>query len=174
MADLSVFPVAQVLLECLAAEVALLDQAPAVTSLRVGSQVELLIALTRDECCEGVAWVRVAAIYPSSTFPVADTVWTPCAPVQWAAVFELGVARCAPTPDANSIPSADDWNALAEAVLEDAAAMRRAICCFEATERDRMNLPGLWTPLPVEGGCVGGTQQLTVAIGDCDCDDLAS
>ena len=174
MTDLSVLPVAQLLLECFRAETEALEVPPASVSLRVGAQVELLVALSRDECCEGVGWVRVAAIYPSSTFPVADAEWSPCAPAQWAAILEMGIARCAPTPSAEGIPSPDQWNAVAAAVLADAAAMRRAICCFEASERDRMNLPGLWTPLPVEGGCVGGTQQLTVAIGDCDCDDEAS
>ena len=172
--DLSVLPVAQLLLDCFAAEVALVDAPPAVTSLRVGQQVELLLAFTRDECCEGVGWVRVATIYPSSTFPAQDTEWSPCAPAGWAAVLEMGVARCAPTPDASSIPSADEWSAIATAVLEDAAAMRRAICCFDGTDGARRSLAGLWTPLPVEGGCVGGTQQLTVSIGDCDCDDEAS
>jgi hypothetical protein len=169
--DPSVLPVAQSMLACLTDALADVANPPAYTSLRTGLQVELLLSTSRDECCEGVAWVRVANIYPSANFPDPDVAWDRCSPVQWAAVLELGVARCAPTPDASSIPSSDQWNAVSEAVLDDAAAMRRALCCFAELEADRMWLAGVWTPLPIEGGCLGGTQLVTVAIGACDCDE---
>lgn len=169
LADPSVLPVATVLLGCLQDTLAETAAPPASVSLRVGTQVELLLSQSRDECCEGVGWVRVAAIYPSENFPNPDAAWSSCGPMQWAAVLELGVARCAPTPEADDMPSGDDWNAIAEAVLADAAAMRKALCCFADLETDRMHLAGLWQPLPVEGGCVGGSMSVTVAIDNCDC-----
>lgn len=168
--DDDVAKVAADLLLCLDAQLAKLRNPPKSVSLRTGITVELLMAKARDECCEGVGWVRLVQIYPSSNFPDPDSGYMPCGPAALAAVFELGVARCAPTPDAARIPSGDQWNEVSLAVLEHAAAMRRAICTWSAADSDRMYVPGLWTPLPVEGGCAGGTHQLTIATGACDCD----
>ncbi len=167
--DQSVTPVAENLLACLVAELATNADPPANASLRTGIQVELLLSTTRDECCEGVAWVRVVQIYPSENFPDQDTSYSRCGPAQWAATLEMGVARCAPTPDAEDIISTDEWNTLSRLVMDDAAAMRRALCCFTDGDPDRMNLAGVWQPIAVEGACTGGTQQVTVAIGACDC-----
>lgn len=167
--DPSVLPVATSLLACLQEALADTADPPANVSLRVGTQVELLLAQSRDECCEGVGWVRVAAIYPSDEFPQPNTVWSSCGPLQWAAVLEMGVGRCAPTPEADELPTSDEWNTIAQAVLDDAAAMRRALCCFTDLEQDRMHVAGLWQPLPVEGGCVGGYMTVTIAIDNCDC-----
>jgi len=169
--DPGVLPVATSLLACLQTALQDVTAPPEHVSLRVGVQVELLLSETRDECCEGVGWVRVVSIYPSAVFPQPDLESIRCWPLQWAAILEMGVARCAPTPDADEIPSTDDWNTLAEAVLDDAAAMRRALCCFADLEADRMYLAGLWQPLPVDGGCLGGSMQVTVAIDACDCPD---
>lgn len=167
--DQSVTPVAEDLLACLVTELATEAQPPANASFRTGIQVELLLSTTRDECCEGTAWVRVAQVYPSGAFPEPDVGYSPCGPVQWAAVLEMGVARCAPTPEAEDIITDDQWNTLSRSVMDDAAAMRRALCCFTAAETDRMYVAGPWQPIAVEGGCTGGTQNVTVAIGACDC-----
>lgn len=168
--DPGVLPIAEMLLSCLQTALADVADPPANVSLRVGTQVDLLLSQTRDECCEGVGWVRVVSIYPSAVFPNADLEAVRCWPLQWAAILEMGVARCAPTPDADGIPSPDEWNAISEAVLSDAAAMRRALCCFTDLDPDRMYLAGLWQPLSVEGGCLGGAMQVTVAIDACDCE----
>lgn len=170
VADPTVLPAAAVLLACLEAELSMTATPPRSVSMRVGATVELLLSSSRDECCEGVGWVRVVAIYPSTTFPVPDDQYTACAPIQWAAVLEMGVARCALTPGANTIPTADEWNTIAATVLDDAAAMRRALCCYADEDPDRMWIAGTWQPLPVEGGCLGGTQTVTVAVPACDCD----
>jgi hypothetical protein len=170
--DQSVSPVLLDLLDCLRTEVDRLLHPPANVSLRPGSVMELLMSQGRDECCEGVAWVRVIQVYPSSTFPIQDLVWDgPCGPAAWAVQVELGVARCAPTPDMSEIPSSDVWDALSLQVMDDAAAVRKAVCCYTASNLDRMILEGQWLPTAVEGGCVGGAQILTVAIGACDCDE---
>ena len=167
--DPSILPLAQSLLECLVEALAETAAPPRRASLRTGNQVELLLSTISDECCEGSAWVRVASFNPSAHFPDPDAVYERCAPIQWAVVLEMGVARCAPTPAANTIPSEDDWNTVAAAVLDDAAAMRRAVCCFADLDPARMYLAGQWVPLTVEGGCTGGTMPLTVAFGQCDC-----
>lgn len=171
VADKSVTPTAEALLACLELEIGKVEKPPAVTSMRVGDQVELLFATRYDECCRGVAWVRVVAIFPSTNFPLPDVAYQPCGPGQWAAVLEMGAARCAPTPGKDSIPSGDEWNAVAAAVQDDAAAMRRALCCWTGLDlnEDRMYMPGTWAPLTTEGGCVGGVMPVTVMIGACDC-----
>lgn len=168
--DLSLTPVIDDLLACLADEVALVADPPAQVMLRPGTQIELLLSTTRDECCEGLAWVRPVSIYPSASFPVQDADYRHCWPVQWAAVLEMGVARCAPTPEASQLTSAQEWDAVTHAVLDDAAAMRRAMCCFTMLRPDWMYLIGLWQPIATEGGCLGGTMLVTVMLGDCDCD----
>jgi len=168
--DPGVLPVATSLLACLQTALANVADPPEHVSLRVGTQIELLLSETRDECCEGVGWVRVVSIYPSANFPEPDLTYGRCWPIQWAAILEMGVARCAPTPEAADVPSSDEWNAIGEAVLDDAAAMRRALCCFADLEADRMYLAGLWQPLPIDGGCLGGYMQVTVAIDACDCE----
>lgn len=168
--DLSVRPVVDILVACLEQAVATVPKPPKVTCLRPGEQVALMLSSAgRDECCEGLAWVRVASIYPSNTFPAQDITVAGCGVVAWAATIELGVARCAPTPPAEEIPSCEEWTDATYAILDDAAAMRRALCCFAAAEKYRLMLPGIWTPLPIDGGCMGGTMLVTVAIGDCDC-----
>lgn len=167
--DLSVTPIADKLLACFDDEISKVPAPPRTVSLRIGTQVELLIALGRDECCEGVAWVRVVSIFPSANFPEPDITYSRCGPVQWAATFELGAARCAPVSAENTIPSGETWTAVAHAVQDDAAAMRRALCCFADQTSKVMYLPGQWTSLPVEGGCAGGVMTVTIAIGDCDC-----
>lgn len=162
--------VAQQLLTCLDATTALLPDPPGIIALRPGVQAELLISQYDDECCQGMAWVRLVNLFPSSVaFPTQDVTYTRCGPVQWAAVFELGVARCAPTPDGSTLTSAQQWIAATEAVLADADAMRCAIECFVETNPMMMTQAGMWQPLPTDGGCMGGVQLVSVGVPDCDC-----
>lgn len=168
VADAGVTPIAEGLLAALEVEIGQVPVPPATVCLRPGDRIELLLATARDECCEGLAWVRVVNFYPSTNFPNQDVTYSPVSPMQWAVVLEVGAARCAPTPDADTIPSAGEWNATAREVFDDAAALRRAIVRFMQSDIDRMCLPGIWTPMTVEGGCVGGSVQVTVAMPACD------
>lgn len=154
-------------LECLRTQVAALDNPPANIMLRPGDRTEALLSMFRDECCEGLAWVRPGPVYPSTiNFPEQDQVVTNCGPERWASMLEIGLVRCAPTPDAESLVSADEWNAATMQILEDSAALRRTLYCLESDPvmTDRLWLPGTWTPTPTEGGCMGGLLPLTVAI----------
>lgn len=175
--DLLVMPTARELLDCLSQEIAKVESPPKYVQLRTGSVVDHLLSTTSDECCEGLAWVRPASFFPSSAaFPVQDSAPPPKGVSGWAFTIELGVVRCAPTPDANRIPSGDEWDAVTQAVMDDAAAMRRALCCWEAMgppgqSRAKRMLPGIWTPLAIEGGCVGGTLPVTFRGPACDCAD---
>ena len=178
VADPLVMPIARELLACLEQEIAKVASPPAYVQLRTGPIVDQLISDGGgDECCEGLAWVRPAAFFPSSgTFPQADEAPLPKGTSAWAIEFELGAVRCMPTPPANRLISEAEWDAVTQAVMDDAAAMRRAICCFiEAAPAGRNRnlgvMPGVWQPLPISGGCAGGVLSVTVRGPACDCAD---
>lgn len=172
VADPLVIPLARELLECYSQELAKVDSPPAYVQLRPGNVVAHLLSVNQDECCEGLAWVRPSAFFPSSsTFPVQDP-----APIKggmraWAVTLELGAVRCAPVGDENEIPTGEEWDATVQTVMDDAAAMRRAICCFIDAKPGRSGrvLVGIWQPVEVQGGCVGGILPVTVQGPVCDC-----
>lgn len=173
--DPVVIPLMYELLACFEQEIDKVLNPPKYRGLRPGQQVDHLISTASDECCEGLAWVRCATFVPSSgPFPSQDTepIKAPAGTRSWAITLEMGAVRCSPTPDENSIPSSAEWNAVVEAIMDDAAAMRRAICCFidvDPVARNGYVLPLEWQPLDVEGGCVGGTLQIVVRGPACDC-----
>lgn len=173
VADPLVMPLVVELLDCYAQELAKLEDPPLHVGVRPGSIVDFLVSRSSDECCEGLAWVRPAAFFPSSgPFPTQDETARKQGTTSWAVTLELGIVRCSPTPDENSIPSNEEWLAVTQAVMDGAAAMRRAICCFvEANPIDRKQnvLPGIWQPVDVEGGCVGGVLPVTFRGPACDC-----
>lgn len=174
IADPVVMPLAIELLDCLNQEIQKVANPPARVGLRPGTVVDHLLSTTDDECCEGLAWVRPVTFFPSSgTFPAQDEAPLPKGITGWAVTLEMGAIRCAPTPEATEIPSQDEWAAVVQAVMDDAAAMRRAICCFiDARQgRARTTVAGAWQPLSVQGGCVGGVLQVTVRSPACDCAD---
>lgn len=175
ISDPMVMPLAYELLACLEEEIDKVPTPPKYRGLRPGQTVDFLASTTSDECCEGLAWVRVAGFFPSSgKFPEQDFEAVKGGTRGWAITLEMGAVRCSPTPDENSIPSNDTWNAVVQAIMDDAAAMRRAICCFIAADpiaRNGFVLPGEWVPVSVEGGCVGGTLTVTVRGIACDCSE---
>lgn len=185
MSDLVVAPIAEDLLQCFCD--ALLNQhgpvymvnggtRPGECCFRSGEIVSADASVNEDLCCSGLAWVRVADIFASSTdFPTPDTtlVVSGCGVPAWGIVFELGVLRCAPTGDTYSIPTCDQWTALQQALFLDQAAMREAMCCLIELQNSR-NLQqtvaiGSWNPLPTSGGCAGGTWQVTVQVINEEC-----
>lgn len=170
--DLVATPLAMRLLVCLGEQAAMLEKPPRDVMLRSGNQVNFLMSLTKNECCNGLAWVRVAQIAPSSgnNFPSQDQTPQKCGTARYAVELEMGIVRCAPVATAQAIPSDDIWNISAIDTLADFAAMDRAICCF----LDGFNgiaLPGAWTPLAVQGMCVGGVMSITASANPCNCID---
>lgn len=172
VADPLVMPLARELLACLDQELAKVASPPAYVQLRAGNVVAHLLSTYEDECCEGLAWVRPSAFYPASAvFPVQDAAPVKGGTRAWAVTLELGAVRCAPTGDENAIPTGEEWDATVQAVMDDAAAMRRAICCFIDADARRSGrvLPGVWQPIDVQGGCVGGILPVTIQGPACDC-----
>lgn len=175
MNDPLVMPLALELLACYEQELAKLDDPPASTGIRPGTIVDFLLSTSDDECCGGLAWVRPGSFYPSSTVALAqDEVPQKQGVTAWAVTLELGIVTCSPTPGEGSIPSNADWLAVTQQVMDGAAAMRRAICCF--IENDRVNriqrvLPGIGEPVAVQGGCVGWVLPVTMRGPACDCAD---
>lgn len=174
--DLVVTPRAARLLACLDTQVSMLLRPPRNVGLRPGAQAPIGISTSRDECCEGLAWVRLSKIVPSSTnnWPSADVIPRGgCGTQMLALTFEIGLVRCAPTPPANKMTTSETWNTVAEDTYLDYIAMTRAICCFQEGYR-YLTLVGEYTPLGVDGNCVGGTIEFTVAAPPCNCVDVES
>src|SRR5918994_7225062 len=72
------------------------------------------IALTEDECKCATAWVRVVDWQVSSdaTFPGPDTsMEAQNCPTMWALVLEMGIGRCPPIGDENTLPTCEEQNA---------------------------------------------------------------
>lgn len=185
ISDPLVMPLARELLACLDVEINKVLNPPKYVQLRMGSVVDHLISTTSDECCEGLAWVRPAAFYPATApFPeqlAVPTIGQPAGTKVWAVTLEMGAVRCFPTPGPDSIPTDAQWDEATQACMDDAAAMRRAICCFIAGPPDTLTkrgsakvLPGQWLPLATEGGCAGGILTVTVMGPACDCDEAGA
>ena len=182
ISDPLVMPLARELLECYRDAMAGNPSPPANVGLRPGTTVDFLLSsLGDDECCQGLGWVRPDSFYPTMgvqgvPFPAQDEVPGKKGVVAWAITLELGAVRCAPTPDADAIPSEEEWDATTQRVMDDAAAMRRAICCFIERKQGRAQnvLPGIWQPVQVQGGCVGGILPVVVRGPGCDCTEPSS
>jgi hypothetical protein len=132
--------------------------------IRAGASITLWASTTEDECCSGAAWIRIGPMYPG--FPEQDPTPQPCWPPLWSLVLEMGAARCAPTPDAQSIPTCDQHTALAGDIVADAAAMLCAAACFTSATEDQVQI-GAWEPAPIEANCAGGSLTLTVSFSPC-------
>lgn len=175
ISDPLVMPLALELLACYEQELAKVPNPPQYTGIRPGTVVDFLMSTTEDECCGGLGWVRPAGFFPSSgPFPAQDTVGQKQGTTMWGITLELGIVVCAPTPPETAIPSAADWLAATQDVMDASAAMRRAICCFiqaDPTRRTQNVLPGLWQPVATQGGCVGGILPVTLRGPACDCPD---
>lgn len=170
--DPLVTPLAEELLACLDQEVAKVDNPPEQVCLRVGDVVPLLLSTLDDECCRGLAWVRAVTFFPTDGLFEQQVVPSTggVGPLGWIVELEMGVGRCAPTPPASQLITCDQWTTLTEEVYDDAAAMRRAFCCFLENHRGQ-TVAGVWTPLPVEGRCAGGTMTVQVRGPECDCEE---
>lgn len=175
IADPVVMPLAYEMLACYEQEIDKVASPPLYRGLRPGQIVDHMLSTTQDECCQGLAWVRPVLFFPSSgKFPIQDEEPVPKGTSAWAITLELGAVRCSPTPPEDTIPTDAQWNEVVQAVMDDAAAMRRAICCFIAADpinRSRNVLPLQWQPLDTSGGCVGGTLQVVVRGPGCDCSE---
>ena len=150
---------AEDLLTCLEQAVADITSPPRYSSLRSGAAIALDLSQTQNECCDGLAWVRLGDEFPG--FPTQDENPNPCDLGVWSVELEMGVARCAPVGDIQDTPTFDEHYALARLLAEDSAAMRRALCCFKPQLLGQMQV-GRFTKFGPEGGCVGTIATVTV------------
>lgn len=160
--------VAQELLNCY--DVALTDPSfpatPATICLRHGDSVSPLLGTQTDECCSGLAWVRIKSVSPlrSETLPG-------CPSAERRVVLELGGVHCLPWGTTEAPPACDQWTAVA--LLADAYhdAMEKALCCLRgALTRDQAEQieAGEYVPTGPDANCVGGTMEVIVET-SCGC-----
>jgi hypothetical protein len=116
-----------------------------------------------DECCEGVAWVRMVSKYPTSTFPEHE-LWYPEHPTSWAVVLELGSARCGGGPGLVMAPTDDQYGADEQAMLDDLAALIRVPSSIAYPEMHGILdfVFGAGDPMVSEGNCMATTLGLTI------------
>jgi len=155
---------ANTLLSCLNGALEDHPNKPVRSCLRVGEEVAQGLSLTEDECCDGLAYVKVNQVFPSSNFPNPDEVALNCPPTEWAVDLEVGIFRCAPTGDMGQLPTCEQWDGAATTVALDAAAMRRAVACFRRElEPGAYAMVRQWLPIGPQGACTGGTMVVTVS-----------
>src|SRR3990170_4679900 len=131
MAETILMGLSDKLLACFCTALAANPDPPRYCALRGGEEVaQDLGARFGDECCEGLGYVKVANIFPATDFPEQDTFSYECVRA-WAVTFELGVFRCAPGQVGTLVPAAV-WQTKAQQMMNDAQAMRKAVCCLIA------------------------------------------
>ena len=159
---------------CVCTELNLLLNPPGECCIFVGSDQEFLASLNQDRCCSGIGYVRISSYAPVTVFPEAQAVWRNCAPDQWVLMLELGVVRCAPTGTASNLASCAEELAFARQVMDDAAALRRAIlCCWKPGQpAGRQFVLGGWEAFGPQGMCGGGKMSLQIQV-TCQTDCLA-
>ena len=163
---------AQLLLECLRTALLARPAPPPENKimLRAGQEVTPLLGKNTDECCTGLAWVRVAGVEANRRFAEFERVGT-CFTHTRIALLELGVVRCAPSADVNGVPTADQWTAVALQVDSDYEAMEAALCCAYGDLEQLGDNPPIvrqYDPLGVDGNCIGGIMTVEVEV-SCGC-----
>ncbi|MEU7010367.1 hypothetical protein [Streptomyces sp. NPDC046332] len=163
---------AQALLACLETELAAHPAKPVPAErvmLRAGAEVTPLLSTSTDECCTGLGWVRIAQI--TGVREINDTASVHgCFGQERVLTLEMGVARCAPTPSTNAIPTADQWTQVALLLDLDQGAMEAAVCCAFgdlSTVLAQDLAVGDYEPFGVDGNCVGGTMTVRLVMEAC-------
>lgn len=163
------FQIADALRACLDAAFEDDTGKPAEICHRPGNEAPLSLGMAQDECCSGLAWVRIAGIEPvPDAFDFQEPNANQCAVFTRRITLELGVARCNPFGDASRGPTCEAWTELALRMDLDASAMRRAVCCFQEAdnvgpgEEVTAARAGAWEPLESSGMCAGGIMTVVV------------
>ncbi|MDF2711479.1 MAG: pas20 [Nonomuraea muscovyensis] len=163
---------AQLLLGCLSSEL----QAPHPwpvdpdrVMLRAGEQVIPLISTATDECCTGLAYVRVAGM--SAVRDVQDRLASKCFQQERVLTLEMGVYRCVPTPNAGEIITAAQWDEAALKLDADYGAMEKAVCCAFDDPTDQLRIGpiavGLYEPVGPDANCIGGRMTVNIVMEAC-------
>ncbi len=174
-----VAPIAQALLACLCAQAALNPSPPQNCCYRVGTEVAHDADQFTDLCCQGLAYVRLGDVFPSTdNFPELDVnrqAQENCGIASWGVELTAGLLRCIPMPEDGSMPTCADWNEAAAQNFADSATLRATACCFVASVRANPLLLGMsaiigrQTQTSPLGGCIERSISLTVQVPNCDC-----
>lgn len=107
----------------------------------------------------GMGYVRLDAVYPSSSLPQPDITPTCAAPL--AARIAVGALRCVPVADdSGNLPEPMDLWESGLQIIADMGALHEAIVCC----KPGYYVLGEYTPLGPRGGCAGGEWMVTVAL----------
>jgi hypothetical protein len=162
---------AQILLTCLreALDAGPNPIAPEHVCLRFGQEVRPQLGTQTDECCSGLAWVRVVEVDPIGS---PDDLGSNNCPITSGRrlLLETGTARCIPFGTVQAPTSCDAWTEAALKMDADHAAMEAALCCFRDTVQDIVDnvFPGIYNTLGPDGNCILGTLGVSVDY-DCGC-----
>lgn len=158
---------AQQLLECLRTEIQAgpYPIADENVCLRFGNQVNPTLGTLTDECCAGLAWVRVETIEGLSDPSAPD--FNVCLSAERRLTLELGTARCIPFGTTEAGPTCDQWTEAALKMDADHAAMEAALCCFREVVQAQPFAPdvisvGAYEPFGPDGNCISGTLLITL------------
>lgn len=165
------------LLTCLCDAVAANPNPPDHCCYRVGTEPVHDIDLETgvDLCCEGLAYVLLRDVYPSSqSFPENDIVrqaQARCSPPSWGIGLRVGVVRCAPTTS--------DCDLNNEAFIQnlyDMQAINSTMCCFRDYINSTEEFMGMSLVIErqvqgsTSGGCTERYVNLVAQIPNLDCD----
>lgn len=133
--------------------------------LRFGNQVNPTLGTLTDECCTGLAWVRVVTV--EGLRDPSDPLYNNCLSSERRLTLELGTARCMPFGTTEAGPTCDQWTEAALKMDADHAAMEQALCCFRDVVENAPFAPsvisvGTYEPFGPDGGCISGTLQITL------------
>lgn len=142
--------------------------------LRFGQIVDPMLGTGTDECCTGLAWVRVAGVQSLADPDSTET--GNCVDPARRITLELGTARCISWGSVQYPTSCDAWTVAALKMDADHAAMEEAICCLTSTLDGAMFepriVPGEYQPAGPDGTCIKGTLTVTIDY-DCGCSNAA-
>jgi hypothetical protein len=164
------------LLNCLCAAVSGNPDPPDHCCYRVGTEPvhDIDLETQVDLCCEGLAYVLLRDVYPSSeSFPENDIVRQiqgSCAWPAWAIGFRIGIVRCAPT-----VSDCDVNNEAFIQNIYDVQSINETVCCFREFIRTSELFAGynLVIERQVQGSTSGGCTEryvnLVAQIPNLDC-----
>lgn len=168
-------------LNCLCQAASGFPNPPQHCSYRIGAEAPHDIGLDTDYCCEGLAYVTLGDLFPSSeAFPDPDITYQAranCAPYTWGVPLKLSLVRCAPVGDGMNVIPNSAWEDAALQNIYDTRTLMKAACCLRTyittgTNALFVGFTGVIGNIlqgSVMGGCIERSVTVTAQIGVCDC-----
>lgn len=163
--DVRIYPILAELRECLRA--ALGDGAPCFVGILVGPDTPAEYVGECDDADDdgvscGAAYVALTSAYQTDRFP--EPIQYPTCNAVMAYNISVGILRCTPIGEEDGGPiSVEDLERITLRSLSDMKAIRFAIqCCFQRAFPKVKVVMGNFTPIPSEGGVVGGEWPIIV------------